>query len=218
MSSLNTAVLLFTSAFFSANVQATPTTINFDDLGPSTVIGSHYAALGVTFSQAMTVEYRSGIPVFAAFPGSSYPTTIKSTESFANGFEPQPSNPISASFSMPVSFVSLTGISINQSGYLLRAYDSVVGGNLVSASQVVGPPHFGGTGGNDFFANLSVTGSGIRRVEFSQLNSSGIAVDDIIFDNLVFQPQLVPEISSHAMLLTGLPFLAIAIFRRRRAK
>lgn len=182
--------------------------INFDDLGPLAVIGSTYSALGVTFINAITVEYRDGKPVFCAFEGSTCPNTIKSTDSFANGAQPQPDTPIVAVFSTPVSYASVTGISLNLNGMLLRGYDATQGGNLVSSAQTIGPESLYD---NSYYANLSVAGSGIRRIEFSQLQyvQSG---DDIIFDNLVFTPQSpVPESATSALYLVGLGLLAGAL-------
>jgi hypothetical protein len=194
------------------NAVAATTTINFDDLGPLAVLGSHYSALGVTFANAETLEYRSNRPVFCAFAGATCPGTIKSTDPFADGLQPQPSTPISATFSSPIDYASLTGLSIGPNGYLLRAYDAVVGGNLVSSAQIVvdGPLN------NNSHRDLVVTGANIFRIEFSQLQYATVN-NDIQFDNLAFEVQPVPEPAEYLLMLAGLGCI-VGYTRYRRSR
>jgi hypothetical protein len=196
----------------STNGLAQTISIGFDDLGPLTPIGSHYSNLGVTFQNAQTVEYRNGQPVFCRFAGATCPSVIKSTDSFSNGFQPQPNTPISATFSAPVNYVSLTGLSVGVNGFLLRGYDAPVGGNLVASSQaVINPPS-----NNDSHLDLIITGSNILRIEFSQFRYATVN-NDIQFDNLEYRIQPVPEPAAHLVFATGLAgLIALTRYASRR--
>lgn len=193
---------------------AAPTVINFEDLGPDQVVGSHYANLGVHFVNAKIAPIRNPnhkLPPFGTYPGASFPSTIVSMETAFNGFQPQQSNPIIARFDFDASAVSLTGLGVNEHGFLLRAYDSTLGGALVATAQVFGPPH----PPDDLFFNLTVTSQKIRRVEFSQILQLNFPLnyDDTWFDNLVVTPATpVPEPEKY--LLFGFGLAALSLVRR----
>jgi len=124
---------------------------------------------------------------------------------------PQPTAPISATFSSNVSSVSLTGLDVGSiGGFLLRGFDAVTGGSLIATQQVFGVTP-GGVG--ELFA-LTINAPGIRRVDISKANA-GFS-DGTLFDNLVFDiaPAAVPEPATTALIALGLS--SAALVRRRR--
>lgn len=177
--------------------QAAPTTIDFDDLGDGVVVGATYAALGVTFVDAETGP-------FGGLPGGTPPRAIVHDTLFSTF---GPADAIQALFASAVTSVSLTGIDIGGAGFVLTAYDALVGGSVVDTESFTGV----GIGVGDF-TMLTVTGAGIRRVEFSQI-SAGLGGDGAAFDTLVFNA--VPTPGTPALLALGL-LTAGLVSRRKR--
>lgn len=188
-------------ALTTLTTQAAPVTIDFDELASGVAVDATYAGLGVTFSNATTVN-------LSGMAGASNPMAIRSISS---GFQPQPSNPISATFAFGVSTVSLRGLDIGRNGFVLTAYDALVGGSVLDTEQVFGPD----VGFGSFF-DLTVLGTDIRRVEFSQVrNIFDVISDGAAFDNFSFdRGNTVPEPGS--MALAALALLAVGGSRRRK--
>lgn len=178
--------------------QAAPTTIDFDDLADNVVVGANYAGLGVTFVDAETGP-------FGGLPGGSAPRAIVHDTLFSTF---GPANPISAIFAFGVTSVSITGIDVGEAGMVMTAYDAAVGGNVIDTDSFVGV----GIGVGDFHT-LTLTGAGIRRVEFSQI-AAGRGADGIAFDNLVFDGNQVPAPAPAALVALGL--LAAGLTSRRK--
>ena len=126
----------------------------------------------MTFKNAATDTY-------FWLPGVSPPNAITDA-----GFDnaPQPTNPIEAVFSMPVSTVTLTGLDVGSNGFLLRAYDSV--DTLIASQQAIG---VGFSSGPVTSFDLTVNAPDIRRVAFSQVQNA-LPGDVIVFDNFSFEP------------------------------
>lgn len=184
---------------------AAPVVINFDALAPGAVVGAAFSGVGVTFSNATT--FNTSLLPGATQPFASPPIAIFST-SAAQLLGT--TNIISAAFSLTnVSSVSLLGLDVGADGFAFRAYDAEVGGNLIDSDVVFGV----GAGVAQAFT-LTLTGTGIRRVEFAQGASSG--GDGIGFDNFTFDTVgTVPEPTTLA--LVGAALFA-AMCAKRRAK
>jgi hypothetical protein len=176
-----------------APVRARTTTLNFDDGTNNALVGGYYSAFGVTFVDATWTNVL----------GCCGPK-----HSSAN-FQPQPSTAIWAHFSSSMSSVTLFGRDVGHHGFRLSAYDAF--GALLDTDVVFGS----GLGVGQIFA-LTVTGSDIRKIAFSQ--DRYIDGDGIVFDDLQFTRAtgVVPEPASVALVATGLVAVG-ALVRRRRA-
>src|SRR5688500_16262 len=93
---------------FGVKAQADPIIIDFESGTAGTAIGSFYAGLGVTFSNAQ----------FVGAVGFPPPSNL----SFTAISGPGPFNPIIINFATLQSEVTLTAIDLNQQGFLLRAF------------------------------------------------------------------------------------------------
>jgi hypothetical protein len=170
------------------SLPASATTINFDSISNDTVLTNQFAGQGVTFSNA---EVTSD---FGPLTGQSSPNYVATV---GLGTKPQPSSPIEAFFSVAVTSVTLRGLDVGDNGFLLRAFDA--SGTLLDSQQVFGT----GFGSGQFF-DLTVTGAGIARVDFSQVQN--VDGDGMVFDNLSFNAAAVPGPIAGA----GLPGLILA--------
>jgi hypothetical protein len=180
-------------ALVATSASALPVRIDFDDAPPFSIIDDRYADKGVTFVDVMTLPFITSNGIWNRYTGNN----------------PRPETPVVALFSGAVSSVSLTGLDVGLDGFLLTAYDSLVGGQVVDSKKV-----FGTGVGQDQAFTLTVVGSDIRRIEFSQ--AGGFIEEGIVFDDLSFEPKAseIPEPGSVA--LFGLAAGLSAVARRRR--
>ncbi|MDQ2823952.1 MAG: hypothetical protein M3R29_00685, partial [Verrucomicrobiota bacterium] len=175
-------------------------TITFDEFGTGvqgSPVGASYSATGVTFSDATFVTN-------FGLAGSSGSTGMWDT---TEGGLPSPASPIIAIFSPTATFASIVALSVGENGAQMNAYDAAVGGNLIASDQA-----FGTGFGDGNFVTLSVTATGIQRIELFQPQNLGNG-DALVFDTFSFElggPAAVPDESSSLVLaaLSGLAFLA----------
>jgi hypothetical protein len=183
-----------------ATVQANPIVIDFEDGTAGNAIGSFYAGLGVTFSNAQFVSA-------SGFPGLS-------NLGFNGVSGPGPSNPIIINFAALQSVVTLTAVDLSQQGFLLRAFDAN-GGFLGQAGFASGAP-FGVP------ITFSVT-TGTRRISFVEIfqplnlagTSGGVVFDNLKIDNAT-DLVTVPEPATLLLLSGGLVAPVLAAYRRRK--
>lgn len=179
--------------------------LNFEDGTSGTAIGSFYSAQGVTFSSAEWTG-NFGLAGSSGALGIRYPGT----------FEWGPATPVIATFSTPVSIVSVVGVDVGTQGLVITAFDAAVGGTQVATQQVVGT----GVGQNQFYT-LTVAGTNIRRVEISQItlgSGEGIILDDFSFTRAAVASAVpVPTLSPGALVVLALALACAALFTRRRA-
>ncbi|SFN51212.1 PEP-CTERM sorting domain-containing protein [Marinobacter pelagius] len=196
MKRAKTTFLASLSIFLSATtVNAAPITIDFNDGTAGSSVGEFYAGLGVTFSNA-TWTSTLGDPL--------------AIYSSSDTFRPKADNPIIATFSSAVSFVSIFGRDVGGNGIRIDAYDSPVAGNLVDFDE------FFGTGiGVGTEATIAASDPSIWRVEFYQPDSI-VAGEGMVWDNFTFDSDAVasvPEPGTLALLGIGLAGMGVA--RRR---
>ncbi|WP_166831928.1 PEP-CTERM sorting domain-containing protein [Thalassoroseus pseudoceratinae] len=192
------AVLVTTAG----QVQAGLITIDFDDGTAGNPVDAFYSTLGVTFSNA---EFTNNF----GLAGSSGSLGIRA---IIGGFGPTPTDPIVATFDSPQSFVSITGIDVEENGIRINAFDAPTGGNLVDFDEFFGPGAGVGT-----FATISTTTPSIFRVEFFQ--PQNVVGDGVLFEDFSFQASdvsAVPEPSSLALFGIGACVAGLGAARRRR--
>jgi hypothetical protein len=140
-------------ALIGTGAQATPITLNFDDVASGTLLNAAYGGLGVTFNATATVV-RSG-------------DGVTSQPNFASG---------SADYSTTLEIVfdnygnSIKAYNVTNSSFTLRAYDA--NGTLLSSGMT---SDFGPTG----FVSLS----NIGQIKYARFTSTGLyGIDDLSFD------------------------------------
>ncbi len=174
-------------------------TINFDDLAHGALVGSSYAAQGVTFANAKALDI--------TLTGSSAPNVIF----HAGGLNPQPVDPLRFVFSSDVSEVSIDALDAGENGARLEAFDG--GGAMLGFFQYIGV----GSGYHNV-TSLGFSAAGIRRVDlFQPIAGATSAGEGLVFDNLRFVVAApVPEPATAALWLAGLAAMGW-VGRRRRA-
>ena len=187
-----TALLAVIPIAFAAR-RAAATLIVFDDGVNGQAIGSYYSPEDVIFSNA---AWRSEV-----LAGSSPPMVLASIDN-QGAFVP-PSDPIVATFPMPVTSVSIIALDVGDAGCEMDAYDALTGGDLVATDQQFGS----GLGVGTYF-NITDSAFDIQRIQLFQPNFDGN--DGILWDNLSFTP--VPEPASTSLLTAA----TIALLARRR--
>jgi len=170
--------------------------IDFDDLTSGDSVGTSYLTSGVEFVDATVVSI--------GLTGMSAPNGINRLGSY-QFFQ---DSPIVALFSDLVSSVSLTGYDVGANGFVMKAFDAHVGGNLLQIVSFTGPG--AGVGTNH---TLMLDVGGISRVEFSQI--SNVTGDGIVFDNFNFTTTEVPEPSTLAIFALGVMGLASRKFKKQ---
>jgi hypothetical protein len=192
--------------------RATAGHVDFEDgasLG-GTAIGNHYQALGVTFSNGIWIT-----PAFTGFTNNEF-WAGNAGLGVQNGVQnPNPwafsgtSSPIVATFSGPVTKVSIDAFDVGVNGAGLHAFNSQ--GQMVATDQAQG-------GDIGLFNNvtLTVTGTDIRSIQLDQPFYSGFP-DGIGWDNLNFtSASAVPEPGSLTLAGVCLGGLAVRVWRKRR--
>jgi hypothetical protein len=175
--------------------QALPILINFDGLSTGVAVTNQFA--GVTFSNTITAN---GNPV-------SSPNTIKAISS---GFQPKVGSPLIATFSSAATSVSIVGSNVGGSGIRIDAYDAVTGGSIIGFDSFIG------TGlGSGVTSLLSVSTSGIFRVEFYQPLTTGEGVE---WDDFTYEPASASASASEPATLAifGLGLAGLGLMRRRK--
>jgi hypothetical protein len=184
---------------------AKASTITFDDGTVGGTIGTFYASLGITFSNASWAFPPPGFQIGAS-------TGLLLEDLTDNGFNPPYSptstTPIVGIFSSPQDFISILGVDVGAAGMELDAYGA--GENLL------GSPEFYGTGaGLGVYQTLSVSAPGVVRFDLFQPTPN--RSDGLAFDNLTFNadpPTPVPEdvgIEPGTWILLGSGLLALVV-------
>jgi hypothetical protein len=187
------------AAMFNVPVQAAVIHIDFDTTPLGPIAAGQFAGLGVTFTNASVAD----VPPF-------FTTPTRSIFSTSGGVEFLAADAVGASFTVPVSSVSINGINVGFDGLRLEAYDA--SNNLLAFDQVFGTTEGGTAGGGagEIFT-LTVSDPLIARVSIFQAVNDP-ALDTIVLDDFRFT---VPEPST--LTLLGI-ILAGLGFRRLRSR
>ena len=191
--------LVLASLLIGAQCARADVFIDFDDGTNGQAIGTFYSSSGVTFSNAEFNGFISGNEGSVGAGGLKF-------IAIDTDFQPKVDSPIIAVLDTPSTFASVRGLNVGANGARIDAYDAVIGGNLVDFDEA-----FGLNSGVTNHPLLSVSGAGIRRLEFYQPRS--VTVEGLLFDNLTVRA--VPEPSSLAMCGLG-SLLVLTSLRRRR--
>ena len=173
---------------------AAPTMIDFDAGTDSTAIGGFYTPQGVTFSNA---EFAANF----SLAGSSGTLGVRAPGTYKFG----PSNAVVASFTSPVTSVTVRGIDVGAAGIRLTAYNAA---NVILGSSTA----FGSGVGVGAFFDVTTSYGGIAKVAFSQDNPC--CGDGMVFDNLSFTAG-VPDAPAWALLIVGFGLTGTAVRARR---
>jgi hypothetical protein len=190
---LKTLIMLFG---LSLSAQAYTLNLDFNDGVAGTSVGATYAGQGATFTNAEFSNLSTGYVPDPASTGLRIVGT-------GQNLQPKSSNPLIVVFDQAIREASLIANNVNANGARIDAYDSPVGGNLVTFDQVVGSS---GLLNSNF--TLSLTGNGIRRLEFYQPFS--IESEGVLFDNL--QVTSVPEPNTLPLVIAA---LTLVLARRK---
>lgn len=190
---------------------AKASTITFDDGTAGNAIGTFYATLGITFSNA---SWAFPAPGFGIGGSTGLVLEDVTDNGFNPPYSPTSTTPIVGAFSSPQDFVSILGVDVGAAGMELDAYDA--GGNLL------GSPQFYGTGsGVGIFQTLSISAPGIVRFDLYQPapnRSDGLAFDNLSFNADPSTPvtdDVGIEPSTWILIGSGLLALIVAGYRKR---
>jgi hypothetical protein len=182
-----------------------PITIDFEDaVGHDVMLPpSHY--LGVTITNGVWIR-GANLPFGTFNQGSGGLGVDLGLSAINNWAFPGVTSPIVISFSAPVANVSIQAFDVGANGAQIRAFDA--SDLLLGTASAVGVGI--GTGNHPL---LSLSAINVSRLELIQhLYPSG-GSDGLGWDNLTFEPSLLPGPSSTMVLLTG---LALGLFSRHR--
>jgi hypothetical protein len=161
--------------------------INFDDGVEEDPIGSFYSSLGVNFYNAKWID---GFPGgYVADGDATPPFTIRDISS--NGYNSY-LDPIVITFDTPQAYVSILGVDVGYAGVRMDAYDSIVGGDLITSVEKTGSTVNGYISlGGWLFSHeerlLEITAPNIIRIELYRPYPVW-TTDGVHYDNLTFVP------------------------------
>lgn len=187
------------AALLACATPAFSTTINFDGHTLDSVVGSTYAADGVTFSNAkFAATY--GLPGTSGLGG----VYSDSGNYYAFGL----ADAVAGVFSPTITYLSFTVSDVGSAGVRLEAFDAL--GALLGFDSAFGTGL--GKGNVDF---LSIAADGIAAFKIYQPNYDNI--DGMIVDNMTFTTASeAPEPATWAMMVGGFGLLGAAMRRRTR--
>jgi len=183
--------------------------INFDDGVEEDPVGSFYSVRGVNFVNAKWID---GFPEeYVADGDATPPFTIRDISN--EGYNSS-SDPIVITFDTPQAYVSILGVDVGKAGVRMDAYDSIVGGDLITSVEQTGSTVAGyiPLGGGLFSHEerlLEITAPNIMRVELYRPFPD--VVDGVHYDNLTFVPVPVP-----GAVLLGMLGLGVAGMKLRK--
>jgi len=162
--------------------------INFDDGAEEDPVSSFYSARGVNFDNAKWIDGLIGTEGYVADGDATPPFTIRDISN--NGYNTS-SDPIVITFDTPQAYVSILGVDVGFAGVRMDAYDSIVGGDLITSVEATGSTERGYIPvGDGLFSHeerlLEIASTNIMRVELYR--PYPVWTDGVHYDNLTFVP------------------------------